>query len=339
MPAPLVLVTGASGFVGGKIVERLLAEGRRVRAYSRRPLPELEARGVEIALGELTDAAALRTACTGAETIFHVAARVGVWGPAEEFRRVNVDGTACLLATAYETGVARFVHTSTPSVVYTGLDQRGLDESAPLCSRAPCAYPTTKAIAERLVRAANSPALRTVALRPHLVWGPGDRNLVPRVVAAARKGRLRVVGRGENRVDLTHIDNVVAAHLLAERALARTDSPAAGRAYFITNGEPVALWPWTNALLGQLGLAPIRRRIPVGAAAAIGSTCESIWRIFRLRGEPPMTAFAAHELATDHWFSIEAARRDLGYTPRVSMADGLEAYLPLLRAELGLPPR
>ena len=325
MPTPLVLVTGASGFVGGKIVERLLAEGRRVRAYSRRPLPELEARGVEVALGELTDPDALRTACTGVDSIFHVAARVGVWGPAEEFRRVNVDGTACLLATAYETGVGRFVFTSSPSVVYPGGDLRGIDESAPFCTRAPCAYPTTKAIAERLVRAANSPALRTVALRPHLVWGPGDRNLVP-----------RVVGRGENRVDLTHIDNVVDAHLLAERALARADSPAAGHAYFITNGEPVALWPWTNDLLRQLGIPPLRRRISMGAATAIGSACESIWRIFHLRGEPPMTAFAAHELATDHWFSIEAARRDLDYAPRTSMAAGLESYLPLLRTELGL---
>ena len=339
MPTPLVLVTGASGFVGGKIVERLLAEGRRVRAYSRRPLPQLEARGVEISLGELTDAAAVRTACTGVDSIFHVAARVGVWGPAEEFRRVNIDGTACLLATAYETGVGRFVFTSSPSVVYTGGDLRGIDESAPFCTRAPCAYPTTKAIAERLVRAANSPALRTVALRPHLVWGPGDRNLVPRVVAAARRGRLRVVGRGENRVDLTHIDNVVDAHLLAERALARADSPAAGRAYFITNGEPVALWPWTNDLLRQLGIPPLRRRISMGAATAIGSACESIWRIFHLRGEPPMTAFAAHELATDHWFSIEAARHDLDYAPRTSMAAGLESYLPILRADLGMPPQ
>jgi 2-alkyl-3-oxoalkanoate reductase len=338
MPTPLALVTGASGFVGGKIVDRLLAEGRRVRAYSRRPLPELEARGVEVALGELTDLAALRAACTGAETIFHVAARVGVWGPAEDFRRVNVDGTACLLATAYETGVSRFVHTSTPSVVYTGGDLRGVDESAPLCTRAPCAYPTTKATAERLVRAANSPALRTVALRPHLVWGPGDRHLVPRVVALARADRLRIVGNGRNRVDLTHIDNVVDAQLLAERALASAASPAAGRAYFITNGEPVALWPWIDALLQRLGAMPIRRRISLPAAIATGAVCETLWTIFPLHSEPPITRFVAKELATDHWFSIEAARRDLGYAPRVTMAAGLDAYVAQLRAGPGIPP-
>ncbi|MFT3830134.1 MAG: NAD-dependent epimerase/dehydratase family protein [Opitutaceae bacterium] len=334
--SPLSLVTGAGGFVGGKIVERLLAEGRRVRAFSRRPLPELEARGVEIARGELSDSPSLHAACAGVETIFHVAARVGVWGPAKEFHAVNVDGTARLLEAAITHRVRRFIHTSSPSVVYTGGDLRGVDESARLCTRAPCAYPTSKALAERLVRAVHCPDLRTVALRPHLVWGPGDRHLVPRVVAAARRGRLRVVGRGENRVDLTHIDNVVDAHLLAERALGTADSPASGRAYFVTNGEPVALWPWINDLLQRLGLPPLRRRIPVGAAAAMGSLCESLWRILPLRGEPPMTAFAAHELATDHWFSIAAARRDLGYEPRVTMTAGLDEYLPLLRAELGL---
>jgi nucleoside-diphosphate-sugar epimerase len=334
--SPLALVTGASGFVGGKIVDRLLAEGRSVRAFSRRPLPELEARGVEVALGELSDSPSLHAACAGVDSVFHVAAQVGVWGPAKEFHAVNVDGTARLLEAAITNGVRRLVHTSSPSVVYTGGDLRGVDESARLCTQAPCAYPPSKALAERLVRAANCPNLRTVALRPHLVWGPGDHHLVPRVVASARKGRLRVVGRGENRVDLTHIDNVVDAHLLAERALAAPRSPAGGRAYFITNGEPVALWPWINDLLVQLGLPPLRRRIPVGTAAAIGSVCETLWRILPLRGEPPMTAFAAHELATDHWFSIEAARRDLGYEPRISMAAGLEAYLPQLRTELGL---
>lgn len=335
-PVPLTLVTGAGGFVGGKLVDRLLAEGRRVRAFSRRPLPELEARGVEIARGELSDSPALHAACVGVGTIFHVAARVGVWGPAKEFHAVNVDGTARLLEAAIANRVRRLVHTSSPSVVYTGADLRGIDESARLCTRAPCAYPTSKALAERLVRAANCPDLRTVALRPHLVWGPGDHHLVPRVVSAARRGRLRVVGPGTNRVDLTHIDNVVDAHLLAERALGAATPAAGGRAYFITNGEPVALWPWINDLLQRLGLPPLRRRLSVGAAAAIGAVCESLWRVFPLRGEPPMTAFAAHELATDHWFSIEAARRDLGYAPRVTMAAGLEAYLPVLRRELGL---
>lgn len=328
----LVLVTGASGFIGGKIVERLLSEGRRVRAFARRPLPELEARGVEVVRGELSNAAALRAACTGVNSIFHVAARVGVWGSADEFHEVNVSGTTRLLDAARDAGIERFVYTSSPSVVFSGGDLRGVDESVPLCTAAPCAYPTSKAAAEQLVRMANSPALRTVALRPHLVWGPGDHHLVPRVVALARAGRLRIVGTGENRVDLTHIDNVVDAHLLAERALAVPNAPAAGHAYFITNGEPVALWPWINDLLLRLGAMPIRRRVSRRAAVTAGAVCEALWTLFPLRGEPPMTRFAAKELATDHWFSIAAARRDLGYEPRVTMTAGLEAYLAILRA-------
>ena len=329
----LALLTGASGFIGGKLAKRLLREGRRVRAYARRPLPELEAHGIEVVVGELHDPAALHRSCTGATSVFHVAARVGVWGPAEEFHRVNIAGTAALLAAAHKTGVERFIFTSSPSVVYSGDDLRGVDESAPLCTRAPCAYPTSKAAAERLVCTANCPQLHTVALRPHLVWGPGDHHLVPRIVALARTDRLRIVGRGENRVDLTHIDNVVTAHLLAERALAAAAAPAAGRAYFITNDEPVALWPWINALLLRLGAMPIRRHVSLRSARTVGAVCEGLWTLLPLRGEPPMTRFAAGELATDHWFCIEAAKRDLGYVPQVSMAAGLETYLAGLRSQ------
>jgi len=325
------LVTGASGFIGSKIVARLLDEGRRVRAYARRPLPELAARGAEVAIGDLHDAAALARACRGVGTVFHVAARVDVWGPADDFFHVNVGGTGTLLGAARDAAVERFVFTSTPSVVYTGADQRGVDETAPLCTAAPCAYPTSKAAAERLVRAANAPGFPTIALRPHLVWGPGDRHLVPRVVALARAGRLRIVGSGDNRVDLVHIDNVVDAHLLAERALAAPGAAAAGRAYFITNGAPVALWSWVNDLLVRLDLPPVRRRISRRAATALGAVCEGLWSLLPLRGGPPMTRFAAEELATDHWFSIEAARRDLGYVPRVTMAAGFEELVAYLR--------
>lgn len=326
------LVTGASGFVGGALVRRLLAEGRRVRCLMRGPSPEWSAAGAELHEGGLHDRAAVARACAGVGTVFHVAARVGVWGPPAEFFRTNVDGTQALLDAASAAAVARFVYTSSPSVVYTGGDLAGVDESAPLCTAAPCPYPVSKAEAERRVAAANGSTLRTVALRPHLVWGPGDRHLVPRVLARARAGRLRIVGAGENRVDLTHIENVVDAHLLAEAALARPGSPAAGRAYFVTNGEPVRLWPWIDDLLAAAGLPPVRRRISLRRAVAAGAVLETLWRALRLAGEPPMTRFVAHELATDHWFSIEAARRDLGYVPRVSMAAGLRTLGPQLRA-------
>lgn len=361
-------VTGASGFIGGKLVERLRTMGRPVRALARRPLPELEKLGAEIVRGDLHDAAALARGCAGAGTVFHVAGRVGVWGPADDFFRVNVEGTRSVLEAARGAGVPRFVYTSSPSVVYNGGDLAGVDESAPLCEAAPCAYPTSKAAAEKIVTAANAPDFATVALRPHLVWGPGDRNVVPRVLALAAKGRLKVVGGGANRVDLSHIDNVVDAHLLAEAALgheagggipalgdaapsrrldgwripgvssgvprsalgAQQLSPA-GKAYFITNGEPVVLWDWINTLLRGLGRPAVTKHVSLRAAYLGGGMMEFLWRVLPLAGEPPMTRFVAKELATDHWFRIDAARRDLGYVPRVSMAEGTRQLLEELR--------
>lgn len=314
-----VFITGASGFIGGKIAERLLREGRRVRALARRPLPELEKLGAEIIPGDLFDSAALRHGCEGAGAIFHVAARVGVWGPRDDFYKVNVEGTRVIISACLAAGTPRLIYTSSPSVVYKGGDLRGVDETAPLCERAPSPYPTSKAAAERLVSQANSTALTTVSLRPHLVWGPGDKNLIPRVLESARAGRLKVIGDGKNRVDLTHITNVVDAHLLAERAAAST---IGGKAYFVTNGEPVILWDWINELLRVLGHPEIKKHVSLRTACFAGGLLESFWRVLPLKGEPPMTRFVAKEMATDHWFDISLARRDLGYQPRVSMDAG-----------------
>jgi nucleoside-diphosphate-sugar epimerase len=335
-----VLVTGGTGFLGRRLVERLLAEGRRVTVLGRTPAPDFAARGVRFVRTSLDDAGAVGAACAGMDTIFHVAAKVGIWGRYDDFFRTNVRGTRALLEGARRSGVRVFVHTSTPSVVYNGRDLAGANESLPLTTACPAAYPLTKAIAEREVLAANSASLRTVALRPHLIWGVGDPHLVPRILARARAGRLRIVGSGQNRVDMVHVDNAVDAHLLAEKAL-RSDAstvstgplPAAcGRAYFITNGEPLNLWSWINELLIALGEPPITKRISLRAAATIGAACELVWRALPLRGEPPMTRFVAAELAKDHWFDITAAHRDLGYRPSVSMADGTAALIAHLRA-------
>ena len=327
-----VFITGASGFIGGKLAERLLAGGREVRVLARRDLPDLEKLGARVVRGDLHDTAALAAGCAGVETVFHVAGRVGVWGPAADFFRVNVEGTRQVLAAARAAGVPRFVYTSSPSVVFNGGDLAGEDESAPLCTEAPCAYPTSKAAAERLVTAANSSELATVSLRPHLVWGPGDRNVVPRVLALARKGRLKIVGAGRNLVDCTHITNVVDAHVQAERALASGAPEPRGKAYFITNDEPVVLWDWINELLRGVGLPPVTRHVSLGAAYRAGAVLETAWRFLPLQGEPPMTRFVAKELATDHWFRIDAAKRDLGYAPRVSMADGTRRLIAHYRA-------
>ncbi len=358
------LVTGGTGFLGRRIVERLLAQGRPVTVLGRTPAPDLEARGVRFIRASLDDTQAVQAACRGIATVFHVAAKVGVWGRYEDFYRTNVLGTRALLAGCREHGVTRFVHTSTPSVVYNGYDLAGADESLPLTSRCPSPYPLTKALAERDVLAANTEALRTVALRPHLIWGAGDPHLVPRVLARARAGRLRIIGKGQNRVDMVHVENAVDAHLAAELALldptghrpsqpdpachlisdktpeelgykkVDRDNPgpcAAGKAYFITNGEPVVLWDWINGLLVGLGEPPVTKRIPLGAASVIGALCEAAWRVQPLKGEPPMTRFIAAELAKDHWFSIDAARRDLNYVPRISMAEGTAELIASLK--------
>ena len=338
---PPVFITGASGFIGGQIALRLLAAGRRVRVLSRRPLPELEKLGAEVVPGDLHDPAALRRGCEGAGTVFHVAGRVGVWGPAADFFRVNVEGTRHVIAACRAAGVRRLVYTSSPSAVYNGGDLVGVDESAPLCVTAPCAYPTSKAAAERLVTEAHGATLATISLRPHLVWGPGDKNVVPRLLTLARQGRMKIIGAGHNKVDVTHITNVVDAHLLAEAALskchvssdtsAERSQAAGGKAYFITNGEPVVLWDWMNELLRGVGIPEITRHVSLRTAYLVGGVLEALWTVLPLKGEPPTTRFVVKEMATHHWFDITAARRDLGYAPRVSMAAGTAELIEHLR--------
>jgi 2-alkyl-3-oxoalkanoate reductase len=265
--------------------------------------------------------------------VFHVAARVGVWGRYADFFSANVLGTRSVLEGCRAHGVRRLVHTSTPSVVYNGRDLAGADESLPLTRRCPSPYPLTKAIAEAEVLAAHSRGLATVALRPHLIWGPGDPHLVPRLLSRARAGRLRIVGEGRNRVDMVHVENAADAHIAAEAALCAQDSRAGGSAYFITNGEPVVLWDWINGLLAGLGEPRVTRRISLGAANFLGAACEAAWVALRLRGEPPMTRFIASELARDHWFDISAARRDLMYAPRIGMARGTADLIGALRRD------
>jgi 2-alkyl-3-oxoalkanoate reductase len=326
-----VLVTGGTGFLGRAVVGRLLAQGRAVTVLARNPAADLTARGARVLCASLDDADAVRAACKGAETVYHVAAKVGVWGRHDDFYRTNVLGTRAVIDGCREHGVARLVHTSTPSVVYNGRDLAGVDESLPLTTSCPSPYPLSKAQAEADVLAANGPGLRTTALRPHLIWGPGDPHLVPRILESARAGKLRIVGPGTNRVDMVHVENAADAHILAEAALAREGSPAGGRAYFITNGEPIVLWDWVNALLAALGDKTINRRVSMGSAYAAGVACEVVWKVLGRAGEPPMTRFIAAELATDHWFDISAARRDLGYVPRIRMADGTAALVASLR--------
>jgi len=317
-----ILVTGGGGFVGGYIVERLLARGYAVRSIGRSPQPELVAKGVEVVCGDLTDATAVSAACEGVDAVFHVAARAGVWGSWESFYGPNVIGTRNVLSACRKWQVKRLVYTSTPSVVFNGDSIRGGDESLPYGKNWLCHYAETKALAEQEALAANSEKLQVVALRPHLIFGPGDPHLLPRVVGSVKAGRLRIVGDGSAKVDVSYVGNVADAHLDAFDALER--GKGAGQAYFISQGEPVDLWPWLNSILEGLGQPPLTQKIPLPLAYGIGALCEGVWKVLRRRTDPPITRFVAVELAKDHYFDIRKAQHVLGYRPRVPMNEALK---------------
>lgn len=325
-----VLVTGASGFVGRRLIQRLLEQGCQVSGLCRSSQPDLEALGVEMNYVDLSNARDARNACRGMDTVYHTAAKVGIRGSISEFRKANVEGAQAIINGCRDFEVSKLIYTSTPSVVFNGQSLSGADESLPYGTDIPCLYPTTKAIAEKAVLRADGQApgyLKTVALRPHLIWGPGDSHLVPRVLDRARRGRLRIVGDGSNRVDLTYIENVVDAHLWAEASLDQKTGNPGGKAYFISNDEPVGLWDWINDLLESQDIPRIEKSVSYERAMSIGRLMEAVWKAFRLKSDPPMTRFVASELAKDHWFDISAAKRDLSYRPRVSMKQGMEALL------------
>jgi 2-alkyl-3-oxoalkanoate reductase len=324
------LVTGGGGFLGGAIVRLLRQRGWDVRSFTRTAYPWLDELGIEQVLGDVADRTALERAVAGVEVVFHVAAKAGVWGRYDDFFAANVTGTQNVLAACKSLGVHKLVYTSTPSVVHSGCGLEGADETAPYPKSYVAAYPETKALAEKAVLAANGSELATVALRPHLVWGPGDPHLIPRVLARAKEGKLRRVGSRTITVDVTYIDNAAEAHLLAAERLA-IGSPIAGKAYFITNGEPVDLWEFLNRVLAEAGLPPVTRRVSAWKARLAGRVLERLYRTFRLPGEPAMTRYIASQLGTSHWFNIAAARRDLGYEPRVSLEEGLKRLGEKLR--------
>lgn len=318
------LVTGGGGFLGKAVVQALLAEGHDVLSLGRGSYPELEMLGAQTVQADLRDAAAVLAATRGRGTVFHVAARTGVWGPRVRYFGANVDGTRNVLAACREAGVERLVYTSSPSVCFDGKDHVRADGSLPYAPRFLCAYPESKAIAERLVLAANGEhGLATCALRPHLIFGPGDPHLIPRLLERGRRGKLAIVGTGQNEVSMTYIENAAGAHLDAARALL-PDAPHAGRAYFIAQEESVRLWDWVGALFTRLGVPPIRRRVPLKVAYGLGATLETLWHATHREQEPPMTRFVALQLATSHSYDLGPARRDFGYRERVGMAEATE---------------
>jgi 2-alkyl-3-oxoalkanoate reductase len=338
-PRPMtVLVTGGGGFLGGAIVRRLHARGDRVRSYTRSANPWLAELNIEQVHGDLADSEAVSLAAVGCDAIIHTAAKAGVWGRWDDYHRTNVLGTESVIAACRAQAISRLVYTSTPSVVHTGRDIEAGTESLPIASHFLAHYPATKARAEAKVLAANGPDLATVALRPHLIWGPGDPHLIPRLLARARAGKLRRIGRRDPVMDLTYIDNAARAHIDALDRLA-VGSSCAGRAYFITNGEPVKIWEFLNAVLTAAKLPIVTRSVPVTVASLAGRISEWLFRIFRIAGEPAMTRFVASQMSSSHWFDITAARQDLGYSPTVSMAEGLSRLTATFAAESSAPSK
>jgi nucleoside-diphosphate-sugar epimerase len=316
-----ILVTGGGGFIGRGIVRALVDRGEAVRVFCRGDYPELRDWGVELHRGDLRDAGAVNAAVRGCAGVFHVAALFELWGDYQDFFATNVEGTRHVLQACRAHGTRKIVYTSTPSVVHGGASVDGVDESAPYPERFEAHYPATKAIAEQEVLAANGTELSSVAIRPHLVWGPGDTSALPRLIARAKAGRLRLVGV-PRQIDTTYIDNAVSAHLSAYDRLSPS-SPVAGRAYFITQGEPLPAPQFVNDMLEAAGLPPVTRTVPAALARGAATMAEALWTLLRLDSEPPVTRYVVSQLSTAHWYDISAARRDLGYTPAVTYAEGM----------------
>lgn len=311
----IAIVTGGGGFLGGAIVRALLTRGDQVTSVSRSAYPELERAGARTLQADLSDPKApLSAAFAGADVVFHCAAKAGIWGSAESFEKANVLATKHVLEACLAAGVKRLVLTSSPSVCFDGKDHLRAGNDLPLATNFLAHYPRTKAQAERLALAAHGQELSVCALRPHLIYGPGDPHLVPRLLERARAGKLRIVGKGDNEVSLTHVQNAACAHLAAADALG-PDAACGGRAYFISDAQPVRLWNWVNSLLKSQDLPPVTRRVPLPVAYAAGAGLELLWRALRLAGEPPMTRFVASQLATSHSYDMGPASRDFGYEP------------------------
>ncbi|MCH2213022.1 MAG: NAD-dependent epimerase/dehydratase family protein [Fuerstiella sp.] len=321
------LVTGGGGFLGRYVVEQLLGAGHKVRVFCRGRYDALSRQGVQVVQGDIRDAAAVTAVCEDMDAVFHIAAIPGIWGRWETYRSINLMGTQNVIQACRHAGVSRLIYTSSPSVVFDGNDHRDADESLPYPKIWTCHYPHSKALAEQAVMRANADGLRTTSLRPHLIWGPRDNHLIPRLIRKAKTGRLRRVGAGKNVVSVSYVENVAAAHLQVERSL-RNSTCAAGKSYFINEPEAVNLWNWIDELLEFAGLPPIQKSISAAAAYRIGHSMELLWRL--LPGEPPLTRFVASQLTSSHSYSIQAAVRDFGYSPVCTMQEGMHK----LRTEL-----
>jgi 2-alkyl-3-oxoalkanoate reductase len=323
MSTRVALVTGGGGFLGKALCRALRDRGYTVKSFSRGRYQELEDMGVENIQGDLGDKAEVSLAVRGCDVVFHVAAKPGIWGTFASYHSANVTGTKNIVDACAEHAVPHLVYTSSPSVTFSGRDQEGSTEAEPYAKTFLAHYPRTKAEAEPLVLNAHTLQLKTISLRPHLIWGPGDNHLVPRVLSLGAKNRIRFVGQQEKLIDTVYIDNAVEAHLLAYDRLCSNPETVGGKCYFITNQEPWTHEAVINGFLRAGRMPAVSRRIPAFVAYAVGALLEGVYHLLGRENEPPMTRFVARQLATAHWFDPRAAREELGYIPKISMAEGL----------------
>ncbi len=319
------VVTGGGGFVGKALCKRLREAGHEVYSIARSAYPELDHLGVKSVRLDLsqTKPAELAQVLRGSAVVFHVAAKVEMWGKYEDFYCGNVLATQNVIEACRLAGVKDLVFTSSPSVVASSQDLCGVDESVPYPEHFDAFYPQTKAQAEYLVLQANSPGLRTVALRPKLIFGPGDTNLIPAILEKAKSGKLKIIGSGKNLSDFCYIEDCVEAHLLAWQALENNPN-CRGKAYFVSQGEPTNLWEWINEVLRRSGLKPITQVVSERVARVVAYFAEICSKYFAPHKEPFLTRFLVSEMCKHHYFDISAARRDLGFTPRYSIRAALD---------------
>lgn len=316
-----VLVTGASSLIGSGVVDLLVARGDEVVTLQRRRVTGL-ADTVEQHQGDVGDRAAVVDAAHGCDGVIHLAAKVGVVGDRADYVATNVDGTRNVFDAARVHGISRVVHVSSPSVAHDGTAIIGGGADAAHFAHGSAFYPETKAIAEQSALEANGPSMGVTIIRPHLVWGPGDTQLVGRIVERAAAGRLALVGGGVALVDTTYIDNATAALVSALDAVA-PGAPCAGQKYVVSNGEPRPIRELVAGICAAAGVPFVPKDVPLGVARRVGSLIDRVWPHLGRVDEPPLTRFLADQLGTAHWFDPRPAQRDLGWAPHVSIDDGL----------------
>lgn len=316
-------VTGAGGFLGKAICKRLLAAGIQVTGFARGDYPELSAMGVKMIKGDIADQTSVIEAMKGCDLVFHVASKAGVWGSKLSYFSPNVAGAANIIQGCKQLGIANLVYTSTPSVTFAGEDEAGLDETAPYAETFLNYYGESKAVAEKMMIDANSEVLKTVSLRPHLIWGPEDPHLVPRVISRAKAGRLKLVGREDKLVDTIYVDNAAYAHILAAINLSEPDTKVAGKAYYLSNDEPITMADMLNKILACVDMPKVTQRVPASLAYGVGVMLEAYYSLMNKQEEPVMTRFVARQLSTSHYFDISAAKTDFGYSAIVSIDQGM----------------